>query len=280
MKETAVKETPVKECVAKEVATPAKEMSTPAGKDTPTPAGKDETPGSIMERPRPKGVRRKAGSASGSSDGRASPSGTPDSPALPRGLRPQAASVAMSQAEKEGLRQQAFGQADQFEVLGAKEVAAMSRELRALDERCEYLRKTYKSLRAGRQKLHGRLIGYLKSETLVFSREGLLRQQEALLELDRSIDDWIFKLERAENRRLRLRQKILEHVAAAMALNTLPEAQAQATPPGSPVRVISPAPLRIDRRGVESIKVYADGQVLSLFSDIEQAVNQMCEAVG
>jgi hypothetical protein len=139
------------------------------------------------------------------------------------------------------------------------------------------------------------MISYLKSESLIFSRERLLKQQEALIELDRSIDDWIVKLERAENRRLRLRQKLLEHVAAAMALGT-PQQYAQnarnqqaTTPPRSPTMAMppprspgmvieSPKPLRLDRKEVESIKIYADNQVLNLFNDIEQAVTKMCEA--
>lgn len=150
------------------------------------------------------------------------------------------------------------------------------------------------------------MISYLKSESLIFSKERLLKQQEALIELDKSIDDWIVKLERAENRRLRLRQKLLEHVAAAMALGpppqyqqapSYPEAQyTQAahiqqatTPPRSPkmtpisprhtnLVIESPKPLRLDRKEVESIKIYADNQVLNLFTDIEQAVSKMCEA--
>jgi hypothetical protein len=135
------------------------------------------------------------------------------------------------------------------------------------------------------------MISYLKSETLQFSKESLLRQEEALIELDKSIDDWILKLEQAEHRRLRVRQKLLEHVAAAMTLNPILAPQKVAvspvTPPRSPVRtesapssttqpVASPAPA--NRRDVESIKIYADGQVLNLFSDIEQAVARMCEA--
>lgn len=43
----------------------------------------------------------------------------------------------------------------------------------------------------------------------------MLKQEEALAELDASIDDWVNKLEQAENRRTRVRQKLLEHVAAA-----------------------------------------------------------------
>ncbi|KAK7754012.1 hypothetical protein SLS62_004111 [Diatrype stigma] len=51
-----------------------------------------------------------------------------------------------------------------------------------------------------------------------FSYESMLKQEEALAELDASIDDWVNKLEHAENRRTRVRQKLLEHVAAAAAL--------------------------------------------------------------
>lgn len=53
-----------------------------------------------------------------------------------------------------------------------------------------------------------------------FSQESLLKQEEALAELDNSIDDWVNKLEQAENRRTRVRQKLLEHVAAAVTLPT------------------------------------------------------------
>lgn len=123
------------------------------------------------------------------------------------------------------------------------------------------------------------MISYLKNESIPFSKEKLIKQEEALVELDKSIDDWIVKLEHAENRRLRVRQKLLEHVAAAMTLNVAsPVNPTYTTPPGSPTKIESPEPLRVDRKEVQSIKVYADDQVLSLFSDIEQAVAQMCEA--
>jgi len=98
-----------------------------------------------------------------------------------------------------------------------------------------------------------------------------------LAELDVSIDEFILKLEQAENRRLRLRQKLLEHVAAALVLSPVTGRgdMAESTPPRSPVKAESPA--RIERRDVESIKIYADGHVLNLFSDIEQAIGKMCE---
>ena len=207
-------------------------------------------------------------------------------------MRVAEASRCMEESEKETLYKQDSAQAEKFEVMNKRAVTAMSRvrhpfvrqrlnvklicvlqELRALDERCDYLRKTYKSLRAGRQKLHSRMISYLKrGNTVIFSRESLLKQEEALAELDISIDEFILKLEQAENRRLRLRQKLLEHVAAALVLNpTALRDGAETTPPRSPVKPESPS--RVERREVESIKIYADG----LFSDIEHAIGKMCE---
>jgi hypothetical protein len=121
------------------------------------------------------------------------------------------------------------------------------------------------------------MISYLKrGETVIFSRESLLKQEEALAALDVSIDEFILKLEQAENRRLRLRQKLLEHVAAALVLNpTALRDMYESTPPRSPIKVESPS--RVERKDVESIKIYADGHVLNLFSDIEQAIGKMCE---
>jgi hypothetical protein len=124
------------------------------------------------------------------------------------------------------------------------------------------------------------MISYLKrGETVIFSRESLLKQEEALAELDISIDEFITKLEQAENRRLRVRQKLLEHVAAAVLLNpSAPRHEpAENTPPRSPIKSESPGRFDRERRDVESIKIYADGHVLNLFSDIEQAIGKMCE---
>lgn len=122
------------------------------------------------------------------------------------------------------------------------------------------------------------MISYLKrGETSIFSRESLLKQEEALAELDSSIDEFIAKLEQSENRRLRLRQKLLEHVAAALVLTPAMRADAaETTPPRSPVKAEN-SPSRIERKETESIKIYADGHVLNLFSDIEKAIGQLCE---
>jgi len=72
----------------------------------------------------------------------------------------------------------------------------------------------------------------------------MLKQEEALAELDTSIDDWVAKLDQAENRRTRVRQKLLEHVAAAATLPTAAAAaasqqlqQAMGIPPPPPIGV-------------------------------------------
>ena len=92
-------------------------------------------------------------------------------------------------------------------------------ELRHLDERTDYLRRTYASLRAGRRNLHARVCQHLKPPRAAnFNLEAVLKQEQALSELDNCIDDWVNKLDYAENRRTRVRQKLLEHVAAATIL--------------------------------------------------------------
>ncbi|KAH7002682.1 hypothetical protein B0J12DRAFT_105965 [Macrophomina phaseolina] len=95
----------------------------------------------------------------------------------PRGISAMEAAAKLPSPERGRLRQTAIGQVEGFEVLASRDVASVSKKLRALDERCEYLRKTYKLLRAGRQDLHTRMISCLKrAETIVFSRESLLKQ--------------------------------------------------------------------------------------------------------
>ncbi|KAF2839520.1 hypothetical protein M501DRAFT_1002952 [Patellaria atrata CBS 101060] len=258
-----------------------------SGRTSPNPIlnqhARNQSETSIMDRGRPPKKADKRERSRTCSEAKSPSTPATDNWRLPQGVRASEANLRFQEAEKESLRAQAIGQAEKFEVLSSRDVNALSRELRALDERCEYLRKTYKSLRAGRQKLHSRMISYLaRSETMIFSRESLMKQEEALAELDISIDDWILKIEQAENRRLRVRQKLLEHVAAALVLHPAMPAMpshretAESTPPRSPDKIDSPN--RVDRKDVESIKIYADGHVLSLFSDIEQAIGKMCEA--
>lgn len=145
---------------------------------------------------------------------------------------------------------------------------------------------------------------YLRSPRLAqFSHESLLKQEEALSELNISIDDWIAKRDRAENRRTRVRQKLLEHVAAALMLEpqetpleeeTKVEAsvqdiqmRGQYTPPHSPTKSNSPMPLAapleastpepVARADVESIRIYADSEMFALLADVEEEINRIGE---
>ncbi|KAK3906439.1 Up-regulated during septation-domain-containing protein [Staphylotrichum tortipilum] len=176
--------------------------------------------GSIMERGRPRKrsetcgatMKRTGSKRSKSTEKRAFEQ-------LPKGWKASDAVNVLSPTEVASLQQQALQQAARFEVLRKEDVDSLSRELRQLDERTEFLRHTYTTLRAGRRNLHTRICQYLRSpRTAKFSAESMLKQEEAVAELDTSIDEWVIKLEQAENRRTRVRQKLLEHVAAAATL--------------------------------------------------------------
>ncbi|KAG5991326.1 hypothetical protein E4U54_003900 [Claviceps lovelessii] len=135
---------------------------------------------------------------------------------LPKGWQPAEASCKLSASDLSVLQKQALEQAERFEVLNVEDVDTLSKELRQLDERTEYLRRTQASMRAGRRNLHSRICQYLRSPRVAqFSQYSMLKQEESLAELDASIDECTAKLEQAENRRTRVRQKLLEHVAAA-----------------------------------------------------------------
>ncbi|KAF4454315.1 hypothetical protein F53441_3131 [Fusarium austroafricanum] len=175
---------------------------------------------------------------------------------LPVGVKHTDALEKLELPELALLQKQAYEQVGRFEVLRAEDVEALSKELRHLDEKTEYLRRTYTALRSGRKNLHSRICQYLRSPRVAkFSNESMLKQEEALTELDASIDDWVNKLEQAENRRTRVRQKLLEHVAAAACLpfGVLNMAREPAingpsgignisTPPRSPSKEVSASP--------------------------------------
>ncbi|KAK5987199.1 hypothetical protein PT974_11320 [Cladobotryum mycophilum] len=159
---------------------------------------------------------------------------------LPEGWRPCDIAKRMDSNAIAVIRNQAIGQAEMFEVLSFDD------ELRQLDERAEYLRCTCNSLRAGRRSLQSRICQYLRSpQESGFTRESIIKQEAALADLDASIDNWFGKLEKAENRRTRVRQKLLEHIAAAAILPMAgvscnpsqswpPNMQGITTPPRSP----------------------------------------------
>lgn len=117
------------------------------------------------------------------------------------------------------LSKQALGQAQRFDVLKVEDVIALSKELLHLDKKSEYLRRTYACLRAGRRKVHFHMCQYLRSSK--FSYDSKLKLVEVLAELDVSIDKWVIKVEYIDNRRMRIRQSLLEHIAAAILLPRL-----------------------------------------------------------
>ncbi|KAI0143874.1 hypothetical protein F4776DRAFT_653360 [Hypoxylon sp. NC0597] len=232
--------------------------------------------GSIMDRGRPRkrsdgtpigGHKRSASKRSISAERRAFET-------LPQGWKSAEAVKALDTSEVAYLQKQALGQTLRFEVLKKDDVESLSKELRHLDERTEYLRRTYTSLRAGRRNLHSRICQYLRSPRVAkFSYESMLKQEETLAELDASIDDWVTKLEHAENRRTRVRQKLLEHVAAAATLSLVKDVTGTSevlqqamgvrlpssdisTPPRSPTKSVpspqaqspSPSPQRVVAR--------------------------------
>ncbi|KAL8710406.1 MAG: hypothetical protein Q9220_005007 [cf. Caloplaca sp. 1 TL-2023] len=205
-----------------------------------------------------------------------SPSTKKHSVDMPTGFKAVEAPNQVADVELRSLRQQAGEQVSNFEVLQAKDVAMLSRELRQLDDRCEYLQRTYQSLRQGRKSLHARMISYLRSPHMTnFSRDSILKQEEALADIDSSIDDWIRRSEQAENRRARVRQKLLEHIAAALTLKPARIAgsrdhSAEPTPPASPEEDTGRRQSEHDR--VQSIKIYADAGVAALLAEIEAEI--------
>lgn len=106
-----------------------------------------------------------------------------------------------------------------------------------------------------------------------FSRKSILKREEALAELELSIDDVVFKLEQAENRRTRVRQKLLEHIAAALTLKRggafSIKSQGHDTPPASPE---SPQKGLRKRSPIESLEISYDATIQGLLTDIERLV--------
>lgn len=116
---------------------------------------------------------------------------------LPLGVKPSKVPIHYPYGQIESLQTAARLRSEEFCVLGPKDVEGLSKELSQLETRCQYLRETHKSLREGRRTLHTRMLTYLRSaRSAVFSRETLLKQEEALAELDAAIDDWHNKLEK------------------------------------------------------------------------------------
>jgi hypothetical protein len=125
--------------------------------------------------------------------------------------------------------------------------------------------------------LRRKIVDYLNAPGIgLLSPEEIIKQENALAELDTSIDDWMDELEKTQSRRDQIWEKLHEHSAALLVLKNpattrSPQTDYAQTPPRSPPQ--SPAkvdkPFIVDRRDVESIKVYADEGVASLLASIE-----------
>ena len=214
---------------------------------------------------------------------------------LPQGMPLGIASHRMAPCEIRRLKQLAELNIRDFKVLNEMEVSNLTRvcdsgtriitvanllkEYRELDERCQYLHIFHASLRKSKCDLYGRMIGILRSpRTATFSREHLIKQEEALLDLDVSINEWLMKLNAAESRRQEVQRRLLEHTAAIMYMAGPPSPRDEAsmnqqTPPRSPQGIdFSPK-----RRDVESIRIYADSGVASLLASIEKEINVLAE---
>ncbi|KAH8153901.1 uncharacterized protein LAJ45_01668 [Morchella importuna] len=159
---------------------------------------------------------------------------------LPQGVRPAKAPTHYTYSQLQSLQLTARQRSEAFGVLGTRDVEVLSRELGGLETRCQYLRETHRSLRSGRKALQKRMLGYLRSAASEgVKRECLLRQEEALAELDVAIEDWEDKLEKAEERRALVKEKLLEHMAAALCVGSCgcsPLEKGMATPPATPER--------------------------------------------
>jgi len=126
------------------------------------------------------------------------------------------------------------------------------------------------------------MITYLKSRRMGnCPRDSILKQEEALAELDVSIDDWVSKLEAAEERRTRIRRILLEHIAAAVTLHTGARAEIEnQAPPISPEDDDDDEEdyISTERRDVQSIKIYADEGVAALLAEIEKEIDSVADS--
>ncbi|KAK2666969.1 hypothetical protein RAB80_017390 [Fusarium oxysporum f. sp. vasinfectum] len=198
---------------------------------------------------------------------------------LPIGLKQADAFEQLKQSELTLLQKKAFDQVRRFDILKSADVETLSKELRHLNERIEYLRHTYNALRIGRRNLHSRICQYLRSSSIAkFSHELLLKQDEVLASLDASIDDWVMKLEQAENRQTRVHQKLLEHIAVAACLpvgglTTTPEPQQTNTPASSTGDISTP--LRSPSK-----EIFTSARPLSISPSPQRAVARVLSTVA
>ena len=218
---------------------------------------------------------------------------------LPAGHRASRALQALGATDLHNLRKDAHFQAATFEALAPPDLASLYRELATLPARAATLRTDLADLRVARLEIHARMATDLAASNPPVSRDILAAHERALSDVDERVDERIRRLECCELRRALLRQKVLEHAVAVLALE-LPATTAaagvgapEATPPRSPVdderatdgadALPAELPLTVAsprRQEIESIRVYADSGVASLLKSIEVEIGILDQQRG
>lgn len=194
----------------------------------------------------------------------------------PSGYRAIDVTANVPQAEAKALEQQAAMYVERFKVFRGKDVPTLPQELKLLDKRCSYLQNMLRLLRRGRRNLHIRMISHFELGGIMrCPRDSILRQEEALAELDVAIDVWVSKVEAAEERRTRIRQILLGHTTAAVTLQTgaRVDIENEKTPTSPEAEdVDDDDSISTERHYAQSIEIYADEGVAALLAGIEKEI--------
>ncbi|KAE8360253.1 hypothetical protein BDV27DRAFT_161825 [Aspergillus caelatus] len=160
------------------------------------------------------------------------------------------------------LRNHAKRQAEQLKVLSKHEVATLSQELVTMEEYCKYLQDRCISLKSDRRILQEQKIRDLTSATWIGPKwKGrMLEREQELRDIDISIDKWTGILEHAVKNRVSIRHRLLEHIAAILAVESptvLPSQYLQFstnTIPGSS---------EMSQQRIQSIPIFADSALFT-----------------
>ena len=139
--------------------------------------------------------------------------------------------------------------------------------------------------------MHSRMIAYVElAETSHISRESILRQEEALMQLDSRVDAWIARLKRTETRRTELRQKLMEHITAILTVESQDDGESiyenvaekrappRYPPPSGPLPPRPKDPRRArgrEKTESQATTVYDDPGVASLLNDIDHELGSI-----
>lgn len=114
------------------------------------------------------------------------------------------------------------------------------------------------------------MIAYLRFPVTVRTQESMLKHEKALAELDAAVDDWASMLKEAETRRTCVNERLLQHMAAVLSLDSHSSNDAPTDTPNVSGELGGPE--WSERKDVESIKIYADSDTCALLADIEKEI--------